>query len=431
MQVLANIFSVSAVDIRFSPPQLVGRSKTTHFWMAGIYPVVSTPAGTVLTVDENGDGTPATNCSLVHCEPRNYVAKTAGGPWNPLAAGIPGTNALIRFDNGTYRGFAGFTLFSGNTSGETYLTDWTFDGETAHTLQRAGARVSGLVRLAGRPLLMPSAVVLGDGTRLAFAYGRAFNASTDSSYLLASDDDGYSWSMRSRAEQSRAWHAMAMICYAMLCYARSMRFAFNRTAGMPSVAGCGGYIHGHPQVGPCGPCEPAVTLLPDGVTLLAVLRMESYACLWQSTSTDGGFTWSEPQETRAWAVFPQLKTLANGAVVLTAGRPSLGLWVLDVSSLEWSTFRNLAAAHNAGLPSPPPAEWAYDALETEAANCSSTISWPPLTKAYTALDALPCDGDGACSVIVAYDRTCNGNGLPPGPNGAYDRVFTMEVSVEV
>ena len=34
-----------------------------------------------------------------------------------------------------------------------------------------------------------------------------------------------------------------------------------------------------------------------------------------------------------------------------------------------------------------------------------------------------------CSVMVLYDRLANGNGVPPGPHGQYDRVFSMAVTV--
>ena len=36
-----------------------------------------------------------------------------------------------------------------------------------------------------------------------------------------------------------------------------------------------------------------------------------------------------------------------------------------------------------------------------------------------------------CSVVVAYDRLANGDRVPPGPHGDYDRVFTMRVDVSV
>ena len=39
-------------------------------------------------------------------------------------------------------------------------------------------------------------------------------------------------------------------------------------------------------------------------------------------------------------------------------------------------------------------------------------------------------GGTTCSVVVAYDRLANGNGVPPGVNGQVDRVFTMRVQVK-
>lgn len=97
-----------------------------------------------------------------------------------------------------------------------------------------------------------------------------------------------------------------------------------------------------------GASEPAITLLPDHKTLLAVFRVEQHTNFWQATSVDGGRHWSAPQQTNAWSVFPQLRTLANGATVLAAGRPGLGLWLLadgGARTARWD-FINLAAAHN-------------------------------------------------------------------------------------
>lgn len=38
---------------------------------------------------------------------------------------------------------------------------------------------------------------------------------------------------------------------------------------------------------------------------------------------------SASSETTVWSVFPQLRVLMSGALVLTAGRPSIGLWLAD------------------------------------------------------------------------------------------------------
>ena len=48
----------------------------------------------------------------------------------------------------------------------------------------------------------------------------------------------------------------------------------------------------------------------------------------------------------------------------------------------------------------------------------------------TGLDALPCHRDArSCGVLVSYDRLANDNKGPPGPNGAFDRVFSMRVDI--
>ena len=90
-------------------------------------------------------------------------------------------------------------------------------------------------------------------------------------------------------------------------------------------------------------------VLPDGKTLLSVFRLQSNKNMWMATSTDGGKTFSTAQETNAWAVFPQVRVLGNGCLVLTAGRPGIGLWVQDgrgaLDAQGWR-FHNLAAEHN-------------------------------------------------------------------------------------
>jgi phospholipase C len=139
-------------------------------------------------------------------------------------------------------------------------------------------------------------------------------------------------------------------------------------------------------------------------------------------------------QTAAWSVFPQMRTLQNGAVVLTSGRPSIGLWVLDTATLLWTNFLNLAAAHNRGLPKsglPQTADFFFNStMQAKVNSSSSPIGLMPQTKAYTGLDALPCrPGARSCGVLVSYDRLANDNQGPPGPNGDYDRVFSMQVDV--
>ena len=77
------------------------------------------------------------------------------------------------------------------------------------------------------------------------------------------------------------------------------------------------------------------------------------------------------------------------------------------------------------------------------ANASSRPSNPAITKAYTGLAFVGCEGTasplsssgssgGGCTVVVSYDRLANGNAGPdpwPGPHGPVDAAFTMRVTV--
>ena len=421
-----------AASWQFAEPRVVGESNVTHFWMPGVGGIATVgrhSQSLLLTIDENGDGTPPVDCTHVKCAPRHYLlngSKPSGWTARPTMASVP-MNALIVYANKSHRGLSGIHLdATSNASGCISYTDWVFDedGQQARVLGQGCAPIHGLPRMAStRVQIMPSGGTLVDGTRLAIAYGAVFNATSGgpgdgySSFLFASKDGGASWAVRAR---------------------------FDRTEGMPQAVGCGGWSP--PTIGTCGPCEPAFVVLNDGRTVVTVLRIQSGQNLWQAVSRDGAaVTWTEPTETSAWSVFPQMRALRNGAVVLAAGRPSIGMWQLDLKTFVWGQFVNLAAAHNVALPPSAPKDYAFDALEAAVSNCSSPVSSPALTKAYTALASLPCEGDGdgegegggegggggtTCSVVVAYDRLANGNGVPPGVNGQVDRVFTMRVQVE-
>jgi hypothetical protein len=155
-------------------------------------------------------------------------------------------------------------------------------------------------------------------------------------------------------------------------------------------------------------------------------------------------TWSTTSETSAWAVFPQLRVLPSlGALVLTAGRPGLGLWLADghggagTAPFSWK-FYNLAKEHNTLIKS---ANLKFLAPEIAVLNASSTPSTPELTKAYTGLETTGCDtadraeGSSTCTLVVSYDRLSNGDFGPdfPGhrpPHGSVDAAFTMRVTVK-
>jgi hypothetical protein len=204
--------------------------------------------------------------------------------------------------------------------------------------------------------------------------------------------------------------------------------------------------------------------MADGKTLLSVFRVTSHQNMWQAVSTDGGATFSAPSETSAWAVFPELRALPSGALVLTAGRPGIGLWLADGTTAgagpEPSSWRfyNLAQEHNrlaaaaasaAGSSSTPDPGILYPAPELAVRNASSVPSSPAITKAYTGLEFIGCSaeqrlasaslsdsasgggGGGGCTLVVSYDRLSNGDAGPdpPGPHGLVDAAFTMRVTV--
>ena len=144
-----------------------------------------------------------------------------------------------------------------------------------------------------------------------------------------------------------------------------------------------------------------------------------------------------------------MTNLGPQAVVLTAGRPGIGLWLADGRSagagpepLSWR-FHNLAREHNAlaGAKGPADPTILYPAPELAVVNATSVTSTPPITKAYTGLAFVGCEAAATskasnlsatgCTVVVSYDRLSNGNAGPdpPGPHGPVDAAFTMRVTV--
>lgn len=80
-----------------------------------------------------------------------------------------------------------------------------------------------------------------------------------------------------------------------------------------------------------GPCEPALTLLPNG-ELLAIMRtgaggqkgLSSTTFMLQARSRDGGLTWAY-EGIRLPGVMPKLLQMSNGILVVAYGRPGNNL----------------------------------------------------------------------------------------------------------
>ena len=170
-----------------------------------------------------------------------------------------------------------------------------------------------------------------------------------------------------------------------------------------------------------GPCEPALVQLQDG-RVLTVFRIDSYKNHWAALSSSNGADWGEPFETGTWAVAPSLFQLKSGAVVLTSGRPSIGLWVTSSQSFEsgaWE-YRNVVAAHNAQVTNP--AERFPD-IDASVKNVSSP-HYSAATTAYTGLLSLDDE-----TMLLSYDRLANGWAGPPGKLGDSDMVFSMTIKI--
>ena len=92
--------------------------------------------------------------------------------------------------------------------------------------------------------------------------------------------------------------------------------------------------------------------------------------------------------------------LANGLLVISAGRPGVFVWVAHDPPTEWTGF-NITEHHNRAYP-----------------NRSLHYSWPIHTSSYTGMVAVPDQNE----VIVSYDMLNT-----PGTGGA---VFAVRVHID-
>ena len=102
----------------------------------------------------------------------------------------------------------------------------------------------------------------------------------------------------------------------------------------------------HPEmdgkpIGDSGLCEPDMVVLANG-DILCMMRTGSHSTLYQSRSTDGGWTWSEPASIGWPGVKPDLRLLSNGVLACSSGRGMYGhpqvtyaMFSLDGTGEEW------------------------------------------------------------------------------------------------
>jgi len=121
-------------------------------------------------------------------------------------------------------------------------------------------------------------------------------------------------------------------------------------------------IKGNPRLPRCpaggceeGPSENDITVLRDGRTLLNVMRIDGgdgqphnyHVPFLLARSTDLAHTWTVSQAPPTMlSARPELLTLANGVVLLSGGRPGLGLWVSsDGDARSWKGY-DIPSEHN-------------------------------------------------------------------------------------
>lgn len=153
---------------------------------------------------------------------------------------------------------------------------------------------------------------------------------------------------------------------------------------------------------PQGPNEMDLAWLPDGKTILAMIRLDGgdgpkthpYVNYHRSVSTDRGKSWSALTAVDAGCARPRLLQLGT-TMLLSGGRrrnentSDVILWAATDGTGEVWAAHSLSAAHNAGQTDP--------ALRYDAKVNSSSYS-PRETNSYTSLVAL-----SAKTALVVYD----------------------------
>ena len=184
----------------------------------------------------------------------------------------------------------------------------------------------------------------------------------------------------------------------------------SREFGFVSTAVSSETIHalGHEE----GACENTVVLLRDRKTLLMVLRVDGgdgeplgRHSPFMATHSNDGRSWAAPWSIAAGSARPRLAVLSSGALLLSGGRPGLGLWV-DASGMghDWQAH-SIPQLHNRGA---PPEQRFCDEFANHSLS-EDTLGWAEST-GYTSL--LPLGGESA---LLCYDRTGGGSGGYPAP----------------
>ena len=155
--------------------------------------------------------------------------------------------------------------------------------------------------------------------------------------------------------------------------------------------------------------------LADG-RVLAAFRLGGGHPLWLAYSADQGGSWTAPKPAKGtqaagtpgtastvYGVWPQMRLLSNGVLVLASGRPGIGFWVAAAGDGEEWVGWDVEAAHSRNLPSDP---W-------DAAHGSGTTSYTGITEVEPGV------------ILLAYDKTSGS-----GRAGAVQKVYSVRIKVK-
>ena len=414
-----------AYTVAFGAPALVGSSNATHFWFPSS--VLQLGAGkasaaTVLQgVSRHGDGkTDAKSAAgmtlLTRDGGRTYSQVPASGPFPLLPESPLFSKRAQSLDN--FSSINGFHCSNASCSGNVVRWHATPDAELK-PVEYLPLRVSGVLPQLLSAVDGERPIKLRDGSILLATYGFASDAKLTCSKELP-DHRCYSiffFSLPDPAAHPTAWRYLSRI---------------DHTDAMSER---GATVE--------GPCEPAIVQLPgDDDRILSVFRVNSFTSHWAAISRTGGRDWGTPFPTKVtWAVSPNLLALRSGAVVLTSGRPGVGLWVTSFpdrgSDAHTWQYHDVLAAHNAGVSDPAHRYPAADASVQNASSHDSTwivnAANPrgsrdmdlAASTSYTGLIALDDE-----TLLLSYDRLSSGWRGPPGRLGDSDRVFAMRVTIK-
>ena len=159
-----------------------------------------------------------------------------------------------------------------------------------------------------------------------------------------------------------------------------------------------------------GPTETALIRLEDG-DLMAVFRVGSGRGwnLRRAYSSDGGRSWSKAEPIPPYSVEPSMLRLENGVIVISTGRPGIGLWLsTDGRGKDWQQI-DIMDYHNSQVPDSTYRIGSWGTGKTQ-------------TSAYTEMVEVSPN-----RLLLVYDR-----GAKPKPAHTSDlsRIFVLPVEVE-